>query len=257
MFGTLKGRLLIIALVMAACVIALWQNGIKLGLDLQGGMHLALEVQDPNGTLTAEQRADFTDQNLQILRNRIDQFGVTEPNIQKIGTDRIIVELPGITDEERAKDVIEQQAFLEWKLVLPSSDLVSALPRMDRAVVAALGEEGLSALNADDSAAATADTMSSVGEQQDVRDLLFAQVDPAADTLGADTAAAATGPTQSPLSSLILQGAGGDGEFAIVRRVADFAMRAYLTDKTLREHGSNNGRHQIGFDAHVHETCDR
>lgn len=215
MFGTLKGRLLIIALVMAACAIALWQNGIKLGLDLQGGMHLALEVQDPNGTLTAEQRADFTDQNLEILRNRIDQFGVTEPNIQKIGTDRIIVELPGITDEERAKDVIRQQAFLEWKLVLPSSDLVSALPRMDRAVVAALGEEGLSALDPDDSAAATPDTMSSVGEQQDVRDLLFGQVDTAADTLGADTAAAATGPAQSPLSSLILQGAGGDGEFAI------------------------------------------
>jgi len=208
MFGTLKGRLLVILGVMALAAVALWQNGIKLGLDLQGGMHLALEVQDPNGTLTAEQRADYTDQNLEILRNRIDQFGVTEPNIQKIGADRIIVELPGITDEERAKDVIRQQAFLEWKLVLGSDVLVNALPRMDRAVVQALGEEGLRALEDTSQTDPT-----SVGAQQDVRDLLFGQVDSAADTLGADTARA-SGPTQTPLSRLILQGA-GDGEFAV------------------------------------------
>ncbi|HEU5208761.1 MAG TPA: protein translocase subunit SecD [Longimicrobiales bacterium] len=211
MFGTLKGRLLVILGVMALAAVALWQNGIKLGLDLQGGMHLALEVQDPNGTLTAQQRADYTDQNLEILRNRIDQFGVTEPNIQKIGQDRIIVELPGITDEERAKDVIRQQAFLEWKLVLGSDALVSALPRMDRAVVQALGEEGLRAL---DEAAAT-DTAASVGAQQDVRDLLFGQVDSAAGTPGTDTTAADTAAAaQTPLSSLILQGS-GDGEFAV------------------------------------------
>lgn len=210
MFGTLKGRMLVILAVVAMASIALWQNGIKLGLDLQGGMHLALEVQDPNGTLTAEQRADFTDQNLEILRNRIDQFGVTEPNIQKIGQDRIIVELPGITDEERAKDVIRQQAFLEWKLVLGTDVLLNALQRMDRAVVQALGEEGLRALGA----AETADTSASVGAQRDVRDLLFGQVDTAADTLAGDVADAGA-PTQTPLSSLILQGGGGDGEFAI------------------------------------------
>src|SRR5688572_32228883 len=111
MFSSLRGRIILILAVLAVCAWQLYSKQIKLGLDLQGGMHLALEVQDPNGTLTAEQRADYTDQNLEILRNRIDQFGVTEPNIQKIGADRIIVELPGITDEERAKDVIRQQAF--------------------------------------------------------------------------------------------------------------------------------------------------
>src|SRR5690606_34007015 len=121
---------------------------------------------------------------------------------------RIIVELPGITDEERAKDVIRQQAFLEWKLVLGSDVLVNALPRMDRAVVQALGEEGLRALEDTSQTDPT-----SVGAQQDVRDLLFGQVDSAADTLGADTARA-SGPTQTPLSRLILQGA-GDGEFAV------------------------------------------
>jgi len=210
MFGTLKGRMLVILAVAAMAAIALWQNGIKLGLDLQGGMHLALEVQDPNGTLTAQQRADYTDQNLEILRNRIDQFGVTEPNIQKIGEDRIIVELPGVTDEERAKDVIRQQAFLEWKLVLGSDVLLNALPRMDRAVVQALGDEGLRALGT----AEVSDTSANAGGQRDVRDLLFGQVDTAADTLAGDTAGSAAA-TQTPLSGLILQGGGGDGEFAI------------------------------------------
>ncbi len=208
MFGTLKGRLLIIAGVAVVAALALWQNGITLGLDLQGGMHLALEVQDPNGTLTDEQRADYTDQNLEILRNRISQFGVTEPLIQKVGQDRIIVELAGITDEERAKNIIQQQAFLEWKLVRPSQELLNAIPRMDRAVAQALGPDGLAELEpAADTAAGTG------GAQQDVRDLLFGTVDSAADSLSSDTTAASA-PAERPLSSMLLQG-GGDGEFAV------------------------------------------
>lgn len=227
MFGTLKGRLLVILGVAVLSAVALWQNGIKLGLDLRGGMHLALEVQDPNGTLTDEQRADYTDQNLEILRNRIDQFGVTEPNIQKIGQDRIIVELPGITDEERAKNVIRQQAFLEWKLVRPSQDLLGALPRMDRAVADALGEQGLP----EPETPAGQDTADAAA-QQDVRDLLFGRVDSAADTLGGDTTAAQA-PGRTPLSNLVLQG-GGEGEFAVaeseVARVKQYlALPGVLT----------------------------
>jgi hypothetical protein len=58
-----------------------------------------------------------------------------------VGDYRIIVELPGITDEERARNIIEQQAFLELKLVRTRTPLMQALPRMDRAVLAALGPE--------------------------------------------------------------------------------------------------------------------
>ena len=206
MFGTLKGRLLVIVGVAALAAFSLWQNGITLGLDLQGGMHLALEVQDPDGTLTDEQRSDYTNQNLEILRNRIGQFGVVEPLIQKVGQDRIIVELPGIRDEERAKDVIRQQAFLEWKLVRPSRELLNAIPRMDRAVAQGLGPEERTEPEAE-----AADT-SAAAPGQDVRDLLFGRADTATDTLGADTAAAV--PAERPLSSLLLSG-GGDGEFAV------------------------------------------
>ena len=221
MFGSLKGRLLTIAGVVVIALVVLIRNGISLGLDLQGGMYLALEVQDPNGTLTDEQRRDFTDQNLEILRNRIDQFGVTEPNVQKVGDQRIIVELPGIRDEERAKNVIRQQAFLEWKLVRPSRDLLDAVERMDRAVVAALGPEGLAAARAQ-----TGDTAASVAQGGDVRDILFGRADTAsADSLSGDSATAPAGPADRPLSSLLLQGS-GEGEFLVaesdVQRVREY-----------------------------------
>jgi preprotein translocase subunit SecD len=91
-------------------------------------------VDDPEGTMTAEARADAIDRAERIIRTRIDELGVEEPLIQKVGDARLIVELAGIRDEERAKDVIRQSAFLEWKLVRPLSDLESALPRIDRSI---------------------------------------------------------------------------------------------------------------------------
>ncbi len=136
MFGTLKGRILTIVLVVAASVAFLLINGITLGLDLRGGMYLALEVDDPQNTMTAEARRDATDQALQVINNRIDEFGVLEPDIRKSGDDRIIVQLPGVDDEDRAKAIIERTAFLEFQHVLPTTELMTALPRIDRAIVA-------------------------------------------------------------------------------------------------------------------------
>ena len=52
----------------------------------------------------------------EILRTRIDRFGVTQPNIQKLGGGQILVELPGIKDVERAKKLLQSSAQLEfWK----------------------------------------------------------------------------------------------------------------------------------------------
>ncbi len=62
-------------------------------------------------------RERFVEQALQILRNRIDQFGVSEPIIQTQGSDEIVVQLPGIQDPQRAKDLIGKTALLEFKLV--------------------------------------------------------------------------------------------------------------------------------------------
>jgi len=63
-------------------------------------------------------------QTVETIRNRIDQFGVAEPLIQRQGSERIVVELPGVTDPDRVKDLIKVTAVLEWKLVKagPSPD---------------------------------------------------------------------------------------------------------------------------------------
>src|SRR5437868_6066357 len=71
-------------------------KSMKLGLDLQGGMHLVLEVD--RSKLSEADAKDAIDRAEQILRSRIDQFGVSEPLIQKQGEDRIVVQLPGLLD---------------------------------------------------------------------------------------------------------------------------------------------------------------
>jgi preprotein translocase subunit SecD len=62
-------------------------------------------------------RAGVVDQALQVIRNRIDQFGVSEPTVITQGSDEIVVQLPGIQDPQRAKDLIGRTAVLEFKLV--------------------------------------------------------------------------------------------------------------------------------------------
>lgn len=143
MFKTLRGRLITIAIITAVALGYLFTSGIKLGLDLQGGMHLVLEVDDPEGTYTDEAKADHIERAERIIRTRIDEFGVEEPLIQRVGSDRLIIELPGIQDEERAKNLIQQNAYLEFRLVLPTSSVEGALPRIDRAIVAALGADAV------------------------------------------------------------------------------------------------------------------
>jgi len=154
------------------------KKAIKRGLDLQGGMHLVLEVDitqllsnlarqhDANlknllrqidEELTSNPKSSFDEvmvetfnaagvrlsqyygeagesdaivlsflniqaedainRSLEILRNRIDQFGVSEPSIQKQGSRRIVLELPGVQDPNRARDLIGRTALLEFKLL--------------------------------------------------------------------------------------------------------------------------------------------
>lgn len=88
---------------------------INLGLDLQGGMHVILRVDTQKVPLEA--RKDAIDRAMEIIRNRIDQFGVGEMSIQRQGKDNIIIQLPGVTDRERALEIIGKTAHLEFKLV--------------------------------------------------------------------------------------------------------------------------------------------
>lgn len=92
------------------------QEKIKLGLDLQGGMHLVLEV-DTAKLPPGSDPSDAVDRALEIIRNRIDTFGVSEPIIQKQGKDKIVVQLPGLKDPSRAKHLIGSTALLEFRLV--------------------------------------------------------------------------------------------------------------------------------------------
>jgi SecD/SecF fusion protein len=91
------------------------QGKLKLGLDLQGGMHLVLRVD--TAKLPENAKEDATARAVEIIRNRIDQFGVSEPSIQREGAERIVVQLPGITDRERALALIGKTAQMEFKLV--------------------------------------------------------------------------------------------------------------------------------------------
>ena len=178
MFKTLRGRIITILFLTVVAGWQLYSKGIKLGLDLRGGMHLVLEIDDPEGTMTAEAKADMIDRVDRIIRTRIDEFGVEEPLIQKVGGERLIVELAGISDEDRAKEIIQRNAFLEFKLVLPTTDMTAALSRIDRTVVAALGLDSIRALGRDVVSA----------EQSPLVDILFGGGDTAVSTEQIDTA---------------------------------------------------------------------
>ena len=121
---------------------------INLGLDLLGGMYLAVEIDDPDGTLTDDSRRDAIERTLTTIRNRIDEFGVREPTVQREGEDRIVVELAGIDDPVRAKAIVERTAFLQFMIVQDDpedDDFRDALPRLDRAIVQSIGAENLPA----------------------------------------------------------------------------------------------------------------
>ncbi len=105
------------------------KHKLKLGLDLRGGMQILLEV-DTSELSEADARGAL-DQNIKIIRERIDQFGVAEPTIQKLGEKRIMVQLPGVSNFEAAEKLIKQTAMLEFKLVAQPEDSKKVLEIVD------------------------------------------------------------------------------------------------------------------------------
>ncbi len=71
------------------------------------------------------------DRAIQIVRNRVDQYGVAEPGIQRMGARRIIVELPGVTDEEEVRQLLQGTAMLEFKLLREPEIVFTVLERID------------------------------------------------------------------------------------------------------------------------------
>jgi SecD/SecF fusion protein len=110
--------LLLVALILAALVgvglLAVpgspFHRSPTLGLDLQGGLEVTLKAVPPEGRKL--QKSDI-DRSLEIIRNRVDKLGTSEPVITKQGSDQISVELPGVTNTETARGIIGKTAKLE------------------------------------------------------------------------------------------------------------------------------------------------
>lgn len=98
------------------------EGKLNLGLDLQGGMHLVLEI-DATG-LPSDAQKDARSRAIEILRNRLDPQGVKEYPVYPEGVDRIVIQLPGETDRDRVLKLIKTVAHLEFKLVSDNPDLL-------------------------------------------------------------------------------------------------------------------------------------
>jgi len=107
---------------------------LRQGLDLKGGTYLALEVDDSKQAIPADKKADAISRALKTVRSRIEGFGVSESVVQTQGADRIVVQIPGIQDPERARKLVESQAFLEFKIADKTQALERALPRIDQVI---------------------------------------------------------------------------------------------------------------------------
>lgn len=95
---------------------------INLGLDLKGGSHLVLEI-DAEKLPPDADVSETVGRAMEVIRNRVDQFGVTEPLIARQGDRWIVVQLPGVKDPKKAKELLGKMALLEFRLVDESAAL--------------------------------------------------------------------------------------------------------------------------------------
>ena len=140
------GKFLIIALAIIGgfCVyISPLTNSIKQGLDLQGGTHVVLQAVD---TPELKVDDDAVNRSVKIIERRVNELGLTEPVIQRQGKDRIIVELPGVKDPEKAIAMLGRTAMLQFKdqdgnVVLTGKDLKDARAQISNGNQAVVGLE--------------------------------------------------------------------------------------------------------------------
>ena len=128
--GSRRNNLIILGLVVvligvAAYLIFIRQpvaEATKLGLDLEGGVSVQLEGYQTNGSQVTREEME---QAVEVIRQRVDSLGVTEPEIQIQGQNQVAVNIPGITDSDRAVEVIGRTAQLGFYEVLASEEALS------------------------------------------------------------------------------------------------------------------------------------
>ena len=129
--------LAVIAIIIVVCgyYITPLAYSVKQGLDLQGGTHVVLEAVD---TPEAKVDEDAVRRVVKVIEKRINELGLTEPIIQRQGERRIIVELPGVKDPEKAVEMLGKTALLEFRdeagvTHLTGKDLKDARAQIDQA----------------------------------------------------------------------------------------------------------------------------
>ena len=125
-----------------------------------------------------KQAEDAVDRTLEVLRNRIDQFGVSEPTITKQGSRRIVIELAGIQDVGRAKELIGKTALLEFKLLKDPAVYTAVLQKIDEIVKKQVKAKGN---------ALTADTAATSGTRETGLSSIFGEATVIGDTTANDT----------------------------------------------------------------------
>ena len=226
-----------IGLIVALCVVAIWalfprdvtvrQFGadgvphdvvqrrvpLRKGLDLQGGTYLALEVNDSLQAIPADKIPDAIDRALKTVRNRIEGIGVSEAVVQKQGNDRIVVQIPGIQDPERAREIVKSQAFLEFRITDKTQALERVLPRLDQIIK----DKGLAATSSRGAAPAPSQQPAASKGLQGLLTSTDTTKTAAGkkDSTKSDTSVAAL-PTGGPFSSLVQQSPSGmPGEYLV------------------------------------------
>ena len=196
---------------------------LRKGLDLSGGTHLSLEVDESKQAIAPDKIPDAINRALKTVRNRIEGIGVSETVVQKQGNDRIVVEIPGIQDPARARQIVQEQAFLEFRITDKTQALERVLPRLDQVI----RDKGLASTTA-----TSATTPTPQAPSKGIQGLLTGTdttktaSTSKADSSKKDTSVAAL-PTGGPLSSLIQQSPGQmPGEYLVeasnAQRVEDW-----------------------------------
>ena len=192
---------------------------LRKGLDLSGGMHLALEVDESKGAVADKSAA--IDRALKVVRTRIEGMGVSETVIQKAGNDRIIIDIPGVDNRERAIRMVQDQAFLAFQITDKTGAFEKVLPRLDAIAKAkGFGSSSASAGQAAKPGAGLNGLLTAGGDTSKS----------GKDSTKSDTAVV-PGVTGGVVSKMILAGQ-SPGEFLIERNNKD-ALKTFLEDSAV------------------------
>lgn len=118
---------ILLCLFICACSLYPLNKTIKLGLDLKGGTAFLIEIEGSPSAKSLEQAVE-------VIRKRVDRFGLSEPMIQPTGANRISVQIPGLSeqDKEAARQQLSQVAHLEFRIVHPQNDSLIQQALLDR-----------------------------------------------------------------------------------------------------------------------------